>query len=59
MALYKILKEKDLVFNEKDFHELVFNRQIKIDDQFIEDPKFILEEDKKYLVKIGVLEVII
>ena len=59
MPLYTKLKEKDLVYNEKDFHELVLTRQIKIDDQFVNDPKLVLEENKKYSVKIGILEVII
>jgi len=59
MALYKKLKEKDLVYNEKDYHELIFNRQIRVDDKFIDDPKFILEESKKYLVTIGILEVVV
>ena len=54
-------KEKMIVLGKSDepapFRPDDMNK--KIDDQFIEDPKFILEEDKKYLVKIGVLEVII
>jgi predicted rRNA methylase YqxC with S4 and FtsJ domains len=57
MALYKRLKEKDLVKDAKDYQELIYNRQIKVDNKRVEDPKLKLEENKKYLVQIGVLEV--
>lgn len=59
MALYKKLKEKDLVYNEKEFHELIFTRQIKVDNKPIDDPKFILDTSKKYLIKIGILEIVV
>jgi hypothetical protein len=59
MPLYKRLKDKNLVINEKDYNELIYNRQIKINNKNVEDPKLRLEEDKKYLVKIGILEVLI
>ena len=59
MALYKKLKEKDLVYNEKEYHELIFNRQIRVDNKLIDDPKFILESSKNYLVTIGILEVVV
>lgn len=59
MALYKKLKEKDLVYNEKEYHELIFTRQIKVDNKFIDDPKFVLEASKNYLITIGILEVVV
>jgi hypothetical protein len=56
MNLYKILKDKDLIINEKEYHELVFNRQISVDKQYIDDPKFNLDLSKKNSIKIGIFE---
>ena len=59
MPLYERLKNKDLVSSRKEFQELVINRQIEIDNQRVIDPKLDLDSDRQYLVKIGILEVVI
>ncbi len=55
MTLYKRLKKKDLVINEKELTELIYLRQIKIDDKRIIDPNFNLKSDKTYKVTVGIL----
>lgn len=57
MPLYKRLKDNGLVLNEKEYQELILMRQIKVDNQRVEDPKLRLEIDKKYLISVGILEV--
>lgn len=56
MNLSNFLKEKDLIINEKEYHELIYNREIKVDDKVIDDPKFKLDLSKKNSIKIGILE---
>lgn len=56
MPLYKRLKDNNLVENKKEYQELVFMRQIQIDNQLVEDPKIKLKK-RKYLIKVGILEV--
>jgi predicted rRNA methylase YqxC with S4 and FtsJ domains len=56
MNLYKILKDKDLIINEKEYHELIFNREISVDKQYIDDPKFKLDLSKKNSIRIGIFQ---
>ena len=56
MNLYEFLLDKEVVFNHKEFHELVYNRQIKVDDEWIDDPKHEIDMSKKMSIRIGVLE---
>ena len=38
MNLYEALKQKNLIVNKKEFQELIFNREIRIDSRIINDP---------------------
>ena len=55
MSLYKRLKENNLVINEKEFFELIYSREIKVDGKNVDDPDQQLDKDKKYKIKIGIL----
>ncbi len=57
MQLYKILKDKNLVENKKDYLELITLRQLMINNKRVENPKIVLEKDKKHIIKLGILEV--
>ena len=57
MPLFKRLKENNLVEDKKDYHNLIYNRQIVVNDKFVDDPKHQLEPTKKYSIKIGILEI--
>lgn len=57
MELYNHLKRRDLVINEKEYQELVFNRQIQVNNKFVDDPKIKLEPAKNHSVKVGILQV--
>lgn len=55
MSLYQRLKENNLVQNEKEFFELIYIRQIKINGKNIDEPNLQLDKDKKYRITIGIL----
>ena len=55
MNLYDKLKDNELVFNKKEYQELIYNRQILVNDNFIEDPKHRIDSSKKNKIKIGIL----
>lgn len=57
MPLFKRLKEKDLVEDRKEYQDLIYNRQIKVDDKIIDHPKYELDPYRKYKLRIGILEV--
>lgn len=56
MKLYQKLKEKNLVEDYKDFHELIYLRSIKVDGKIIDNPKHDLKEDDKN-IKVGILSI--
>lgn len=56
MNLYEFLLDKDLIVNKKEYQELVFNRQIRVDDRVVDDPKFKLDLSKKNSIRIGIFE---
>lgn len=57
MPLFKRLKENNLVEDKKEYQELIYNRQIRVDNKIIDHPKHDLESHKKYYIRIGILEV--
>ena len=57
MNLYEFLLDKDLIINKKEYQELVFNRQIRVDNKVVDDPKFKLDLNKKNSIRIGIFEV--
>ena len=59
MSLYKRLKEKRLIENEKELTELIYLRQIMIDNKRIVDPKTDLKHDKPYKATVGILTKVI
>ena len=56
MPLFKRLKEKNLVEDKKEYQELIYNRQISIDNKVIDHPIYHLDPYKKYKLRIGILE---
>jgi len=56
MNLYEKLKHNDLVVNEKDYSELIYNRQIKVNNQIVDNPKHKIDSTKKNIIKIGILQ---
>lgn len=57
MDLYKILKNRDLVLNEKEYTYLIYNRQIKVNNERIADPHIRLASSKNYHISIGLKEI--
>jgi len=57
MNLYEFLLDKDLIVNKKEYQELVFNRQIRIGDVIVEDPKHKIDMSRRHYLRIGILEV--
>lgn len=55
MSLYKRLRDKNMIINEKELTELVYNRQVQINDKRIDNPGMKLDENKKYQATIGIL----
>jgi len=55
--LYKKLRTKELVDNKKDFQELIFMRQIRVNGKIIDNPNHKLDIDSQNIIKIGILEV--
>lgn len=57
MPLFKRLKEKNLVEDKKEYQELIYTRQISVDNKIIDHPKHHLDPYKKYKLRIGILEI--
>jgi len=56
MKIFKELKNRELVENEKEYSELVWLRMIKINDKVIEHPRHELNE-KISKIQVGILEI--
>ena len=57
MDLYKALKKRNLVIDEKEYTHLIYNRQIKVNDERIDDPKMKLNPSENYQVVVGLKEI--
>lgn len=55
MNLYKRLKDNQMVIDRKDFSELIYTRQIIIDNKRVDNPNMKLSDKKKYKATIGIL----
>lgn len=55
MNLYKRLKDKKMVIDRKEYSDLIYNRQIIIEDKRVDDPNMKLSNGKKYKATIGIL----
>ena len=56
MRLYKRLRDNNMVINKKEYTELVYTRQIKINGEYLDDPKLKICENKKYKAVVGILQ---
>ena len=57
MDLYEKLITKELVDSKKEYQELVYMRQIRVNGKIVDNPNHKIEKDIENVVKIGILEV--
>jgi len=55
-VVYSELKKRNLVFSEKEYSELIWLRQIKVNDKIIKRPNRDFKEIDIKNIKIGILE---
>lgn len=55
MFIYEELKRRNMVDNIKEFNELIWNREIKINDKIINSSISFKKNDVKK-IKVGILE---
>jgi hypothetical protein len=55
--IYDVLKESNLVENQKEFKELFWNKMIKVDDKILDD--MCMNASEIHKVKIGLKEITI
>lgn len=57
MKLFDVLKNENIVENNKDYNELIWNRSIKINGYIITDPEYIVQENyEKINITVGIKE---
>jgi len=54
--VYKELKKRNLVYSKKEYSELIWLRQIKVNNEIIERPNRHFDKCDIKKIKIGILE---